>query len=151
MKSIFRSHARFNAKIGAFFLATAALMGTSVATATDLTIEVTGAKSASGKVRFGLYNDPQAFPRTPWRGLETAATTTGVMTVTFKDLPAGAYAVSAYHDENDNDKLDRGAFEVPLERVGFSRDARGDKGPPEFRDAKIDLTDTAQKITFKMN
>lgn len=27
-------------------------------------------------------------------------------TATFKDIPDGVYAISVYHDENDNDKLD---------------------------------------------
>ncbi len=31
------------------------------------------------------------------------------------DLPYGRYAISTYHDENDNGELDSGLFGIPTE------------------------------------
>lgn len=59
----------------------------------------------------------------------------GVTTVTVADVPAGQYAVQAFHDENGNGDIDRGMFGIPREGVGFSRDARIGLGPPKWRDA----------------
>ena len=38
----------------------------------------------------------------------------------FTDLPAGVYAVSVFHDENMNQKLDKNFVGVPKEEYGAS-------------------------------
>lgn len=48
----------------------------------------------------------------------------GTTTVVIDNVPAGQYAAQAFHDENNNDKVDRALFGIPKEGVGFSRDAR---------------------------
>lgn len=116
--------------------------------AADLTVEISGHQTFDGKLRVALYDDAKSFLGTPLRGVESAATT-GPVTLIFKDVAPGTYALSAYHDENGNGKIDRGLFRIPTERYGFSRDARGDKGPPEFRDAQIDVRDS-MKISIKL-
>ncbi len=45
---------------------------------------------------------------------------------TFRSLPAGQYAIFAFHDENNNAILDTGLFKRPLEGRGFSRTLPGD-------------------------
>lgn len=119
------------------------------AAAADLVVEVSGHKPAGGKVRVALYNDSNSFPRTPLRGVEGEGGQEPVV-LTFKDVPPGTYALSVYQDENGNEKLDRGMFRVPKEPYGFSRDARGDKGPPEFRDAQIEVSDPSTKTAIKL-
>ena len=119
------------------------------AVAADLTVEVTGHQSSDGTVRVALYGDSKSFPQTPLRGVEGAALHEPLV-LSFKDVAPGVYALTAYHDENDNKKMDRGLFGIPSERYGFSRDARGDKGPPEFRDAQIEVRDPSAKISIKL-
>ena len=48
-------------------------------------------------------------------------------------------AVSAYHDENDNSRLDKNSFGIPIERYGFSSNPKRGFGPPKFNEAAIDL------------
>lgn len=38
----------------------------------------------------------------------------------FKGLPAGAYALVVFHDENDNGEIDHNLFRLPSEALGFS-------------------------------
>ncbi len=57
----------------------------------------------------------------------------------FEDVPAGPFGVSAFHDEDVDGVLDTGAFGIPSEDYGFSRDARGTFGPPGFEAARLDL------------
>jgi uncharacterized protein (DUF2141 family) len=121
----------------------------SAARAADLTVEVDGIESADGQVQVGLFNGAAEFPGKPTTGQRMKVDGTKV-TITFKDLPAGRYAVSAYHDENDNNKLDRGMFGIPKERYGFSQDARGVGGPPEFRDAAFELPADGARITVRV-
>lgn len=119
------------------------------ATAADLTVEISGHRSTEGKVRAALYQDSTSFPGAPLRGVESPAGQ-GSVVLTFKEVPPGVYALSAYHDENDNKKMDRGLFNIPSERYGFSRGARGDKGPPEFHDAQVEVRDPATKISIQL-
>jgi len=46
-------------------------------------------------------------------------------------MPQGDYAISLFHDENANGKLDT-VMMIPKEGFGFSRDARVVFGPPRF-------------------
>src|SRR5208283_3691598 len=48
---------------------------------------------------------------------------------TFGSLPAGDYAVFAFHDENNNGILDTGVLKRPLEARGYSQILPGDVSP----------------------
>ena len=68
----------------------------------------------------------------------------------FKNLKKGDYAVSLFHDENDNKIMDTKIFGIPKEPYGFSNDATGFMGPPKFKDAKFNL-DTDKTITIRVD
>ncbi|MEM8617200.1 MAG: DUF2141 domain-containing protein [Pseudomonadota bacterium] len=74
--------------------------------------------------------------------------------VTFENVPAGTYAISAYHDSNANQALDFDTRGIPFEPTGNSGNARGFFGPPSFNQMKFRLKGTAQAapkaITIKM-
>ncbi len=56
------------------------------------------------------------------------------------DVPAGTYAIAAYHDVNGDGKMNRVPFVgLPLEPYGFSNDARGQFGAPSFANASFDV------------
>jgi uncharacterized protein (DUF2141 family) len=117
--------------------------------AADLVVEVEGLRGNQGVVSVGLFDKAENFPKQFTTGLRTPADKP-VVEVVFRDLPPGRYAVSAYQDENGNLELDRGLFGIPKEPYGFSRDARGTAGPPEFRDARFDLGDEGMRIRIKL-
>ncbi len=48
-------------------------------------------------------------------------------------------AVCAYHDENENSRLDKNSFGIPLERYGFSRNPKRGFGPPKFNETAIEF------------
>jgi len=127
-----------------FTLFTASL-GTSAAAA-DLTVEVDGVESDGGSVAVAVFTSAEDFPNKVAHGQRVKAAGQKAVVV-FKDLPAGRYAVSAYHDANDNRQLDRGMFGIPKERYGFSQEARGVGGPPEFRDAAFALPAEGARIS----
>lgn len=122
---------------------------TAAVNAADLFIEVSGHQTSGGKVRAALFKDAATFLGTPFQTAEVVASGDPAVLV-FRDLPAGLYAVSTYQDDNGNNKLDRGLFNIPSERYGFSRDARGDGGPPKFRDAQIELREPSAQYPIKL-
>ena len=109
------------------------------AQAFDLTVEVLNAKSNQGTVNGALYGSEAAWLKDgqALQGVREAAAAKTVLV--YRDLPAGSYAVSLFHDENGNGKLDSNPAGIPRERYGFSRDARGHMGAPKFADAAVEL------------
>jgi uncharacterized protein (DUF2141 family) len=123
-----------------------------VAGAADLTIIVKEVRSGAGSVYVAVYDSDASFMK-----VERAATTLkvdagrGEARFVIRNLPAGRYAVSAYHDENGNGKLDKNWLGVPTEGYGFSNDARGTRGPPRFDRASFDFDGKADKsISFSL-
>jgi uncharacterized protein (DUF2141 family) len=68
------------------------------------------------------------------------------VTVEVPDVPAGSWAVMAYHDENDNQKLDRNELGIPSEGYGFSNGANAKYGPPQFKQAAVTVGATAVPV-----
>jgi uncharacterized protein (DUF2141 family) len=67
-----------------------------------------------------------------------------------KDIPPGEYAISAFHDANDNKKMDTNLFGIPKEPIGISNNATGFMGPPKYNDAKFTVNkNTTLAITIK--
>ncbi|MFC4268592.1 DUF2141 domain-containing protein [Polaribacter marinivivus] len=117
----------------------------------DLKVEITGMDTDKGKVFLALYNSEATF-------LKKSEDTKGANAIVkdkraiaiFKGLKKGEYAISLFHDENDNNKMDTKIFGIPKEPYGFSNDAKGFMGPPKFKDAKF-IVDTNKTITIKVN
>lgn len=142
-------HARLRFIRGATVLRLCLALAFTPAMAADLSVEIAGHQAGAGKIRVALFSDSETFLKKPYRGLEIDPAA-GPVTAVFRDLPPGTYALTAFQDENGNDKLDRGRFNIPTERYGFSRDARGEGGPPDFRDAQVELRDPAGKTLIKL-
>ena len=103
-----------------------------------------------GTVKIGLYNSAGTFLNNEYKSLsskienETAA-------VTFKDVPDGVYAISCYHDEDDNGKLNMFLGMMPTEDYGTSNNAPANFGPPKWYDAKFEIKDgKTKKFTIKL-
>jgi uncharacterized protein (DUF2141 family) len=117
----------------------------------DLKVEITGMDTDKGKVFLALYNSEATF-------LKKSEDTKGANAIVkekraiaiFKGLKKGEYAISLFHDENDNNKMDTKIFGIPKEPYGFSNGAKGFMGPPKFKDAKF-IVDTNKTITIKVN
>ncbi|HZP98346.1 MAG TPA: DUF2141 domain-containing protein [Reyranella sp.] len=121
------------------------------ALAADLTVKLSGAKSAEGLLVAGVFNSKEAFPKegqqiAAFRGKPVA----GGGSVTFHDLPPGRYAITAFHDENGNGKLDRDATGIPQEGYGVSNDARELLSPPFWDKASFELGSEAKTVTIKI-
>lgn len=114
---------------------------TSQITAQDnfsVTVKVNGLKSNDGQVFIALYNSEEDWLENVFKGT-TSAISEKTCTVVFEDIPNGIYAVSIFHDENNNGKMDKNFMGIPKEDYGCSNDASGFMGPPKWKDAKFDL------------
>ena len=61
-----------------------------------------------------------------------------------KNVPAGEYAIAVMHDENGNEDLDFDSYGMALEGYGFSNEAMGEQGPPDFQEAAFDVSEDTE-------
>ena len=117
-----------------------------------LTVTIQQFKNSNGQVCVALYNKDDAFPKVPDRAVKLidAPIQNNKAVIIFESLPPGEYAVSVYHDENKNGKMDTNFFGIPKEGVGASNDARGHFGPPHYKDAKFLFTGNNMSIKIKI-
>lgn len=123
------------------------------ATAQHLSIDVTvsNVKQKQGKMMIAVFDTPAYFLSD--KAVQTAiipVTEIGTLRTTLADLKAGEYAISIFHDLNDNGELDKNFMGIPTEPYGFSNNARGSFGPPKFVDAKFSLTAQHQSIDITL-
>jgi uncharacterized protein (DUF2141 family) len=115
----------------------------------NVTLEFDGMKSDKGNLYVAVYNKKDSFLKKALKG--TIVKVVGKKaTVTLKDIPAGVYAVSAFHDANDNKKMDTNFLGIPKEPTGMSNNAKGFMGAPKYKDAKFEVSkDITLSITVK--
>jgi uncharacterized protein (DUF2141 family) len=120
------------------------LAASSLSAQNKLTVVIDGIEEVKGHIMIGVSDNTQK----PVKGkMEKIDSET--VTVVFDSIPSGEYAVAIYQDENDNEKLDTGAFGIPKEKYGFSNNVRGKMGPPAFKDRLFKIEeDTIIYITL---
>jgi len=131
----------------------AALCLPMAAMAADLTITVKDVRDASGAVFLAVYDSDATFMKPALAKFSRKVNAAkGEIRFVFHDVPAGRYAVSSYHDQNGNGKLDTNSFGMPTEGVGFSNDAPVSGGPPAFSQAAFESDGKSDKsIAFSLN
>ncbi len=83
--------------------------------------------------------------------LETAAKArSGRVQLTFTAVPAGRYAVQAWHDEEGGGTIHQDVFGIPDEGVGFSNDPPLLLGPPSFSSAAFEVGDKENRESLKL-
>ncbi|HAT66810.1 DUF2141 domain-containing protein [Aureisphaera sp. CAU 1614] len=104
------------------------------------TVEVTMTHFGTndGKARVGLYNQAEDFLNKEFKTLETVIVNQKA-TVAFTDVPDGMYAISCYHDEDNNGQLNMRFGMIPIEDYGCSNGAKGFFGPPKWEDAQFEV------------
>lgn len=127
--------------LGIFFSVT----GLCYSQVASLKILIKGFQHTSGNVFVGLYNKPSGFASEDTYMNFSGLILSKDVWIVFDSIPKGTYAIAIIHDENNNQKLDQGEFGIPVEGYGFSNDARGILGPPDFRTAMFSFSGTSDK------
>lgn len=115
-----------------------------------LTIELR-TRASGGSIAVAVYRDAEAFRRGEGPVATRTVPRSGPATlVTFEGLGPGRYAVAAFHDTDGNGDLTLWPFGLPKEAYGFSRDARGQFGPPAFSAAAFEVPTTGARQTLSL-
>jgi len=123
----------------------AALLAPLGALAADLRLSVADGPAADATLYVALYGSAAGFAGTALAS-QMVPMRAGAAQLVFPGLAPGRYAVRVFADENGNGKLDTNLFGMPTERYGFSNDAKGNLGPPEFDAAAIGVDADLQTV-----
>ncbi len=117
-----------------------------------LIVKIKGLKNDNGTVKVALCNSSENYKdnRSPFKA-EIIEIKNNIAIAVFDNLPAGNYAVKAFHDENNNDDFDTNFLGIPKEDYGFSNNVRGLFGPPSWDAAKFQLNRADQVIEINFN
>jgi uncharacterized protein (DUF2141 family) len=107
-----------------------------------LVLSVHGLHGPGGTLFASLHDRADAFPgATPLSGGQRLVPVTGAdAEVRFEGLAPGRYAVSLFHDQNGNGRLDSNWIGAPTEGYGASQNALPALGAPKFEENAIVVT-----------
>lgn len=105
----------------------------------NLTVEVRSIKKVVGNISICLVTEKGDFLEDCKIGRNVPIESKDFFVV-FEDLPADSYAVSIFHDEDSNGKLNMGKLlPIPTEKYGFSNNPNSTFGPPTFEECLFEL------------
>ena len=116
---------------------------------TDIVFEFeTGA--TTGAVMVALFDSSESYDAgQPVRALAVDVAG-GETAATFSGLPAGDYAMRAFHDVNGDGEMNTNPFGKPIEPYAFSNNARGNMGPASWDRARFTASGaTTQSIVIR--
>lgn len=120
------------------------------AIAADLTVSLSGTRSADGQVRLMLFDREDGFRKEDKaRAVLPLPAAAGAFEGVFRHLPPGRYAVVAYHDENGDGKLNLRFGMFPKEGYGLSNNP-AIVGPPRFKDAAFDVPPEGGRVEIRL-
>lgn len=113
-----------------------------------LEVAFTGVEVQKGAIMFGVYDSEDAYNKgTAVNGARVVADKADVAAM-INGLPAGRYAIKAFHDIDGDGKMTTNPFGMPTEPFAFSNDAKGAMGPASWADAAFDLKADGSKISI---
>lgn len=109
-------------------------------------------KGDNGAALVTLYNSAKGFPGERQHAIKKAKTTISsrAAQVIFEGLPAGEYAVSAFHDENSDGELGKNFIGVPTEGYGTSNNQKPGMSHPSYEKARFFIVDADVNLKIIM-
>jgi uncharacterized protein (DUF2141 family) len=114
----------------------------------NIIVSVANISSEEGKVYFALFNEDNFLNKAPLQA-EASEIKDGLAQVAFTEVPPGTYAITAYHDKNENQKMDFEATGIPTEAYGVSNNQMNLYGPPLWEDAKFEFDGSKKELNLR--
>lgn len=115
-----------------------------------LIVTLKNVRDSTGNLRASIYREPESF-RKEDRAVEIVSIPAqkGDVQLVFKAMPAGRYAVMAYHDADSDGKLGLRFGMFPTEGYGLSNNPKV-MGPPKFADSAFELNGAETSIDINL-
>ncbi len=118
----------------------------------EILVRVSNVKKSVGLMTIELFrNDPDGFLNKRGRlSRQRFAARAPVTEVCIHAPEAGLFAMVAYHDENANEKFDKGTFGIPVEPYGVSQNPKIRLAPPPIEKALFEVAETGATVEIKL-
>ncbi|AUC14768.1 hypothetical protein BTO06_06245 [Tenacibaculum sp. SZ-18] len=113
-----------------------------------ITVTISNATSDKGSIKFGLHNKETFMVKKPLLVAESKIEN-GKCKIVFKNVPEGEYAITCFHDKNENGKMDFQPNGMPMEAYGASNNVMN-FGPPRYDDAKFTVSDKDVSLDIRL-
>jgi uncharacterized protein (DUF2141 family) len=118
--------------------------------ATDVEVRLVGLEADTGQVWAAIYASAAAYAAGERLHGSSAPVEGDSVVLVFSGIAPGTYGINAFQDLNENDELDRIANLIPKEPYGFSHNARGTFGPPDFEDFSFTVGDDPVTLEIQL-
>ncbi len=105
---------------------------------TKVVADITGFKDNTGVCRACIFNSASSFSGKgqPFQCIVVPINNTTIQAI-FENIPSGVYAISVFHDINNNNQMDKNFFGIPKEGYGASKNKLPFATAPSFKDNKF--------------
>lgn len=133
-------------------IATSAQVDQSGSTLT-LHVRMEGFENTDGEAGVAVWNAARGFPEEIEHAVATTYVTIqdGAAVARFDQLEPGRYAITVYHDKNDNRRFDKNWLGMPKEDWGVSNNVRPRLRAPRFTEAVRDLEVGEQLVEIRVD
>lgn len=116
----------------------------------EIKIIVSNLNTTKGYIEMGIYNSSKGYLKNGYAYKTVRQEVKGnTVEIILQDMPKGNYAVSLYHDENNDKKCNTNILGVPTEPYGFSNGFRRRLFKPSFEDCKVEVqSNTVVKVVL---
>jgi len=125
---------------------------TSARAQNDMSLTITGIRETKGILRIAVFNNVNGFPSETKKAYKLLSVniTKGNVNTTIKNLPNGEYAITVFHDANNNGILDTNFFGIPREGNGISNATGTSFSKPNYSDAVFQFTQGTKSIKIEL-
>ncbi len=107
-------------------------------------------KKKTGRMFIAVYDKKEDFLGSHMTAKKITDCNSSGSTLVEIELQHGIYGISVFQDLNENGELDKNWFGIPTEPYGFSNNAKGSFGPPDFEDCSFEFSEDME-INIKLN
>ncbi len=115
-------------------------------------IKISSSAAATGTVCLAVFDCPLAFERSEAKISQVVAWPKGQtnLRLSIPVLPRGNYAIAAFHDLNNNGKLDRNLWGIPTEPYGFSKEPTNKWQKPAWEDVLLPIKPSTKQLAITL-
>lgn len=119
---------------------------------TPLNLTIKNFKSDRGTIRILIFDKADGFPEEVTNAVKSLSIPVKdfAKSVMIADLPAGTYAISLFHDEDNDGKFKKNRVGLPLDAYGFSNNPILFFGPPSFLNCAFTVNSTPVKVEIQL-
>ncbi len=115
----------------------------------QIEVKVTGFTNTDGELAIAVFNNSNAFENKTKAYIDsTTIITQSELTIILNNIDPGNYAISVFHDEDENGNITFGGFLnlIPQEGFGFSNNPDIGMSQPSFQDCQFTIEDGQQLL-----